>query len=102
MWRRDLPELGTDWFRAKNSPTFLPTGPFVVPAEFVGDPMDLQITLRLNGDLMQDESTKDMIFDVAQLVSYCSQIATLLPGDLVLTGSPAGQRHALGSAAAAR
>jgi 2-keto-4-pentenoate hydratase/2-oxohepta-3-ene-1,7-dioic acid hydratase in catechol pathway len=90
VWRRDLPELGTDWFKAKNSPTFLPTGPFVVPAEFVGDPMDLQITLRLNGRVMQNESTKDMIFDVAQLVSYCSQIATLLPGDLVLTGSPAG------------
>jgi 2-keto-4-pentenoate hydratase/2-oxohepta-3-ene-1,7-dioic acid hydratase in catechol pathway len=90
VWRRDLPELGTDWFRSKNSPTFLPTGPFLVPAEFVGDPMDLRITLRLNGDVMQDESTKDMIFDVARLVSYCSEIATLLPGDLVLTGSPAG------------
>lgn len=90
VWRRDLPELGTDWFKAKNSPTFLPTGPFVVPADFVGDPTDLRITLRLNGDLMQNESTKDMIFDVAQIVSYCSQIATLLPGDLVLTGSPAG------------
>lgn len=90
VWRRDLPELGTDWFRAKNSPTFLPTGPFLVPADFVGDPMDLRVTLKLNGDVMQDESTKDMIFDVAQLVSYCSSIATLLPGDLVLTGSPAG------------
>jgi 2,4-didehydro-3-deoxy-L-rhamnonate hydrolase len=90
VWRRDLPELGTDWFRSKNSPTFLPTGPFVVPAEFVGDPMDLQVTLRLNGQAMQNESTKDMIFDVAQLVAYCSRIATLLPGDLVLTGSPAG------------
>jgi 2-keto-4-pentenoate hydratase/2-oxohepta-3-ene-1,7-dioic acid hydratase in catechol pathway len=90
VWRRDLPELGTDWFKAKNSPTFLPTGPFLVPAEFVGDPMDLQVTLKLNGAVMQDESTKDMIFDVAQIVSYCSQIATLLPGDLLLTGSPAG------------
>jgi len=58
--------------------------------EFVDDPMDLQITLRLNGRVMQDESTKDMIFDVAQLVAYCSQVATLLPGDLLLTGSPAG------------
>jgi 2-keto-4-pentenoate hydratase/2-oxohepta-3-ene-1,7-dioic acid hydratase in catechol pathway len=90
VWRRDLPELGTDWFKAKNSPTFLPTGPFLVPADFVGDPMDLQVTLRLNGRVMQNESTKDMIFDVAQIVSYCSQVATLLPGDLVLTGSPAG------------
>jgi 2-keto-4-pentenoate hydratase/2-oxohepta-3-ene-1,7-dioic acid hydratase in catechol pathway len=90
VWRRDLPELGTDWFRAKNAPTFLPTGPFLVPAEFIDDPMDLQVTLRLNGQLMQDESTKDMIFDVARLVAYCSQVAALLPGDLVLTGSPAG------------
>jgi 2-keto-4-pentenoate hydratase/2-oxohepta-3-ene-1,7-dioic acid hydratase in catechol pathway len=90
VWRRDLPELGTDWFKAKNSPTFLPTGPFLVPAEFAGDPMDLQVMLRLNGDVMQNESTKDMIFDVAQLVAYCSNVATLLPGDLVLTGSPAG------------
>lgn len=90
VWRRDLPELGTDWFKAKNSPTFLPTGPFIVPEEFVGDPMNLQVTLRLNGDVTQNESTKDMIFDVAQLVAYCSRIATLLPGDLVLTGSPAG------------
>ena len=90
VWRRDLPELGTDWFKAKNSPTFLPTGPFLVPAEFIDDPMDLQVTLQLNGNVMQNESTKDMIFDIAQIVSYCSQIATLLPGDLVLTGSPAG------------
>ena len=60
VWRRDmpgLPGLGTDWFRAKNSPTFLPTGPFLVPAEFVGDPMDLRLILRLNGAVMQDEST---------------------------------------------
>ena len=96
VWRRDLPELGTDWFRAKNSPTFLPTGPFLVPAEFVGDPMDLQLTLTLNGTTMQDESTKDMIFDVARIVSYCSHVATLLPGDLVLTGSPAGNGMARG------
>lgn len=88
--RQDLPDIGPDWTRAKNAPTFLPTGPFLVPAEFVGDPMDLHITLRLNGQVMQDESTKDMIFDVAHLVSYCSHLTTLQPGDLILTGSPAG------------
>jgi 2-keto-4-pentenoate hydratase/2-oxohepta-3-ene-1,7-dioic acid hydratase in catechol pathway len=52
--------------------------------------MDLRVRLSLNGRVMQDESTKDMIFDVAALVAAASQITRLLPGDLVLTGSPAG------------
>ncbi|GIH95172.1 fumarylacetoacetate hydrolase family protein [Planobispora siamensis] len=90
VFRRDMPEIGTDWLRAKNAPTFTPLGPYLVPSAFVGDPGDLQVTLRLNGEVMQDESTKDMIFDVARLVSYVSQTVELLPGDLVLTGSPAG------------
>lgn len=89
VFRRDMPEIGTDWLRAKNAPTFTPLGPYLVPAEFV-DPADLRVTLRLNGDVMQDESTVDMIFDVARLVAYASETARLLPGDLVLTGSPAG------------
>jgi 2-keto-4-pentenoate hydratase/2-oxohepta-3-ene-1,7-dioic acid hydratase in catechol pathway len=90
VFRRDMREIGTDWLRSKNAPGFTPLGPYVVPAEFVGDPSDLRLTLRLNGDTMQDESTKDMIFDVARMVSCVSQTTTLLPGDLVLTGSPAG------------
>ncbi|HUQ56243.1 fumarylacetoacetate hydrolase family protein [Lentzea sp.] len=90
VFRKDMKEIGTDWFRAKNAPGFTPLGPFVVPAEFVPDPMDLRLTLRLNGVPMQDESTKDMIFDVARVVSYASHTARLLPGDIVLTGSPAG------------
>jgi 2,4-didehydro-3-deoxy-L-rhamnonate hydrolase len=90
LYRPDLGPIGTDWMRSKNSPSFLPTGPYVVPAEFVEDPMGLQITLRLNGDVMQDESSADMIFDVARLISYASDRVTLLPGDLLLTGSPAG------------
>lgn len=90
VFRRDMKDLGTDWFRSKNAPTFLPLGPYIVPSRFVGDPGDLRVTLRLNGEIMQDESTKDMLFDVAHLIAYCSSIATLLPGDLVLTGSPAG------------
>lgn len=61
-----------------------------MPAESIGDTGDLQLTLKLNGEVMQDESTKDMIFDVARMVAYASQSARLLPGDLVLTGSPAG------------
>jgi 2,4-didehydro-3-deoxy-L-rhamnonate hydrolase len=90
IFRRDAPALGADWLAAKNSPTFLPTGPVLVPRAAVPDPSDLRLTLRLNGEVMQDESTKDMLFDVARIVAHCSTVATLLPGDLVLTGSPAG------------
>jgi 2-keto-4-pentenoate hydratase/2-oxohepta-3-ene-1,7-dioic acid hydratase in catechol pathway len=88
--RDDLGPVGADWLRAKCSPTYKPVGPYLVPAAFVEDPQDLRIQLRLNGDLMQDESTADMIFDAATLVSFVSHQAQLLPGDLVLTGSPAG------------
>jgi 2-keto-4-pentenoate hydratase/2-oxohepta-3-ene-1,7-dioic acid hydratase in catechol pathway len=90
VYRPELGPIGTDWVSAKSDPTFLPTGPFLVPAELVGDAGDLRITLRLNGDVMQDESTADMIFDVPRLVSYASSKVQLRPGDLILTGSPAG------------
>lgn len=90
VFRRDMPQIGTDWLRSKNAPGFTPLGPWIVPTASVADPGDLQVTLKLNGDTMQDESTKDMIFDVARVVAYVSQTARLLPGDLVLTGSPAG------------
>ncbi|MGW0712675.1 fumarylacetoacetate hydrolase family protein [Streptomyces sp. NPDC002643] len=90
LYRPDLKAIGTDWFTAKNADTFLPTGPFLVPAAFVGDPGDLRITLRHNGIVRQDESTKDMIFDIPRLIAYVSTTTTLRPGDLLLTGSPAG------------
>ncbi|MFE0256262.1 fumarylacetoacetate hydrolase family protein [Streptomyces sp. NPDC059010] len=90
VFRRDMKAIGTDWLRCKNAPGFTPLGPWLVPAESVADPGDLRVTLKLNGDTMQDESTKDMLFGIARLVSYISQSAQLLPGDLVLTGSPAG------------
>jgi 2-keto-4-pentenoate hydratase/2-oxohepta-3-ene-1,7-dioic acid hydratase in catechol pathway len=90
VYRPELAKIGTDWLRSKNAPTFLPTGPVLVPSVFVDDPMDLRITLSLNGKVMQDESTKDMIFDVSRLISYASHITTLQPGDMILTGSPAG------------
>lgn len=88
--RPDARELGLDWLAGKNAPTFLPTGPLLVPAAHAGDPMDLRITLRVNGRTMQDESTADMLFDVAELIQHISNVAELRPGDLVLTGSPAG------------
>ncbi|MGW0786445.1 fumarylacetoacetate hydrolase family protein [Streptomyces sp. NPDC002913] len=90
VFRRDMPQIGTDWLRSKNAPGFTPLGPWIVPAESLPDTDDLRLTLKLNGETMQDESTKDMIFDVARVVAYASQSARLLPGDLVLTGSPAG------------
>ncbi|MGW0549130.1 fumarylacetoacetate hydrolase family protein [Streptomyces altiplanensis] len=90
VFRRDMPQIGTDWLRSKNAPGFTPLGPWIVPAESVADPDDLRLTLKLNGETMQDESTKDMIFNVARMVAYASRTARLLPGDLVLTGSPAG------------
>ncbi|MEU5956308.1 fumarylacetoacetate hydrolase family protein [Streptomyces sp. NPDC047525] len=90
VFRRDMPQIGTDWLRSKNAPGFTPLGPWIVPTESVADPDGLRLVLKLNGETMQDESTKDMIFNVARMVSYASQSAQLLPGDLVLTGSPAG------------
>jgi 2-keto-4-pentenoate hydratase/2-oxohepta-3-ene-1,7-dioic acid hydratase in catechol pathway len=96
VYRRDLAKIGTDWLAAKNSPTFLPTGPVIVPAEFVDDPMDLRVTLRHNGTVRQDESTADMIFDIARIIEYTSHRVALRPGDLILTGSPAGNGAAWG------
>ena len=96
VFRRDAGALGADWLAAKNPPTFLPAGPVIVPRSAIPDPGDLRITLRLNGQVMQDESTRDMLFDTARIIAYCSEVATLLPGDLVLTGSPAGNGLAHG------
>lgn len=88
--RPDVPQMGMDWIASKGSPTFLPIGPFITPSAFAGDPQRLQVILRLNAQTMQDESTADMIFSVARLIEFISMHAQLLPGDLVLTGSPSG------------
>ncbi|GAA2417360.1 fumarylacetoacetate hydrolase family protein [Streptomyces coeruleofuscus] len=88
--RPEIPMMGTDWMRAKNQPTFYPTGPYLVPARFVPDPQNLDITLRLNGKVMQKGNTNDMIFGIAALISYISHRVTLQPGDMIITGSPQG------------
>ena len=88
--RPDVPQMGMDWMASKGAPSFLPIGPYLTPAEFVGDPQQLRITLKLNGQIMQDESTADMIFSVARIIEFISAHVQLLPGDLVLTGSPSG------------
>jgi 2,4-didehydro-3-deoxy-L-rhamnonate hydrolase len=88
MIRSDVPL--TDFIATKLRPTFKPTGPFITPARFVSDPSALRITLRVNGEVMQDASTSDMLFDVPRLIEYVSGLTELSPGDLILTGSPAG------------
>jgi 2-keto-4-pentenoate hydratase/2-oxohepta-3-ene-1,7-dioic acid hydratase in catechol pathway len=81
---------GSDWFMGKSHDTFGPSGPFVVPAAFVGDPQDLRIRYALNGQVMQDASTGLMVHTVRDLVSFASHMATLRPGDLIGTGTPGG------------
>ena len=82
--------MGTDWLQSKNAPGCLPAGPFLIPATCVPDPTQLRLTLRLNGELMQDEYAGDMIFGIAEQIAYLSRHVQLLPGDLICTGSPAG------------
>lgn len=90
VFRPELPGIGTDWLHSKNAPTFYPVGPFLVPAPFVPEPMDLRIMLRLNGQLMQDATVGDMIFGIDRLIEHVSAITEMRPGDMLLTGSPAG------------
>src|SRR5262249_36721873 len=70
--------------------TFAPVGPHLVTMDEVGDPHDLGIRLRLNGQTMQDSSTKQLIFPVEELIAYLSQVVTLQSGDLIFTGTPPG------------
>lgn len=88
--RTDYKMLGTDWFRSKGQAGFLPFGPYLVPARFVANPQDLTLRLTVSGKVMQDETTADMIFDIARQIEYISSYCRLLPGDLICTGSPAG------------
>ena len=88
--RKDIPMMGTDWYRSKNHPTFFPTGPYVIPRRYIPDPQDLEIRLALNGDVLQSARTDGMLFDVRSLLSYASSFAILRPGDVLITGSPHG------------
>lgn len=80
---------GGQWVKGKSADTFAPVGPFVSTPDQL-DPADLRLWLRLNGELMQDDRTSRMLFDVATLVSYVSEFMTLCPGDLISTGTPSG------------
>ena len=86
---RDLQFSDGQWVRGKSLDTFLPVSE-LVPASQVPDPQSLPIRAILNGEVMQDSSTSNMIFGVAEIVSFVSQAITLEPGDLIITGTPAG------------
>ncbi|WP_347304600.1 fumarylacetoacetate hydrolase family protein (plasmid) [Croceibacterium sp. TMG7-5b_MA50] len=83
-------ERGPTWDKGKGFPTFGPVGPWLVTADEVGDPQALSMWLDVNGVRKQDGSTATMIFTVAQIIAYCSQFMTLLPGDIITTGTPPG------------
>ena len=78
------------WTRGKSPDTFLPIGPRLVPAEEVPDPHDLWIRTTVNGETLQDSTTANMVFGVDEILSHVTQAIALEPGDLVLTGTPAG------------
>jgi len=86
---RDLQFSDGQWVRGKSLDTFLPVGD-LVPVADVPDPQALPIRAILNGEVLQDSSTSNMIFGVAEIVSFVSQAITLEPGDLIITGTPAG------------
>jgi 2-keto-4-pentenoate hydratase/2-oxohepta-3-ene-1,7-dioic acid hydratase in catechol pathway len=87
---RDFQFGDGQWTRGKSPDTFCPVGPRLVPREQVPDPQALRIRCLLNGEVMQDSTTANMIFSVAEVIAYASATSTLEPGDLIATGTPAG------------
>ena len=87
---RDLQMRTSQWLLGKTSDKFFPIGPYIVSADEVGDPQKLALTTRVNGILRQNSNTSDMIFSVAQIISYVSKFFTLEAGDIITTGTPEG------------
>ena len=87
---RDVQFADGQWTRGKSFDSFCPLGPVVVTPDELGPVDDLRLTTRVNGELMQDDTTASMIFGVPELLSFCSRSFTLEPGDVVLTGTPDG------------
>lgn len=83
-------DRGGQWVKGKSADTFAPLGPFLATPDEIPDPGNLKMWLRVNGETRQNSSTANMIFDVATLVSYVTEFMTLLPGDVISTGTPAG------------
>ncbi len=87
---RDVQFSDGQWVRGKSLDTFCPLGPVIVTADEVADPQALALRTRVNGEVMQDSTTAEMVFGVADLLSFCSHSFTLEPGDVLLTGTPWG------------
>lgn len=87
---RDLQRTEGQWSRAKGCDTFAPCGPWLVTVDEIEDPHTLTIETRVNGELRQHSSTGDMIFPIPALIAHISEAMTLLPGDIITTGTPAG------------
>ena len=83
-------ERSGQWVKGKSCDTFAPIGPFIATSEEIDNPNNLNLWLKLNGEIMQNSSTSDFIFNIQQVVSYISQFMTLLPGDIISTGTPFG------------
>jgi 2,4-diketo-3-deoxy-L-fuconate hydrolase len=76
--------------KGKSADTFAPIGPFLATTDEIQDPQNLDLWLKLNGEKIQESNTSDMIFNIAHQISYISQYMTLLPGDMISTGTPSG------------
>jgi 2-keto-4-pentenoate hydratase/2-oxohepta-3-ene-1,7-dioic acid hydratase in catechol pathway len=87
-WQKNKP--GGQWLLGKSFDTFAPTGPYLVTADEIPDPQNLDICLRLNGQTMQVGNTRHQVFPIRQLIAYLSAVVTLEPGDLIFTGTPSG------------
>ena len=83
-------ERGGTWAKGKGCDTFAPMGPFMATKDEIANPHNLRLWLKLNGKILQDSNTSDFIFNIPFVISYLSQFMTLLPGDVISTGTPAG------------
>jgi len=88
--RKDWPRFATDWFSHKNFDGAAPMGPWITPADQIGDPYQCRMKLFVNDEEMQNEVVADLIFDIADQIASLSQNMTLLPGDVISTGTPSG------------
>jgi 2-keto-4-pentenoate hydratase/2-oxohepta-3-ene-1,7-dioic acid hydratase in catechol pathway len=87
---RDFQTAVSQWTMGKNFDTFAPMGPWIVTADEIADPHNLAISLTLNGERMQNSNTRELIFKIPETIAFLSSVMTLEPGDIVLTGTPAG------------
>lgn len=83
-------EKGGQWVKGKSNDTFAPMGPYLVTKDEIADPQNLNLWLKVNGKLLQNSTTSDMIFSIKHIISYLSNYMTLLPGDIISTGTPSG------------